>query len=103
MVDQKDADLATVPGVDQPRAVHDPDSMTTGMTRTWQNESGISHRDGDSDAGGHGHPFSRFEDDVDAGVKVDCCIADMSMRWNGQFPIEKYEVNLHGVQGHRAG
>lgn len=103
MVDEKDADLPAVSGVDESGAVDDTDTVATGMPRPGKHESGEPLGDGHGDPRGHGGAFTRNENGVDSAVKVDRGIADMSSCGNWQFPIETYEVNLHGVLGASGG
>jgi hypothetical protein len=68
-----------------------------GVTRPGKNQSGEPHRDRHSDTGGHGEALTRLKVQIHSGVKIDRGIADMSIAGNWQFPVETYEVNLHGV------
>ena len=103
VIDQQDAYLAPVSGIDQPWSVDDADAVTSSMTRARQDQTSEAGRDRDCQPGGHGRPLPRLQGKIDTGVKIDRGIADMSVAGNWQFPIQTYEVNLHGVQGHRAG
>jgi hypothetical protein len=97
MIDQQDADLAAVAGVDQSRPVDHTDAVPAGMSRTRQNQTGKPLRDRYGDTRGHGGALTRWKGQIHSRVKIDRSIADMSSTGNRQFPVETYEVNLHGV------
>lgn len=73
------------------------------MTRTRQNQSGKPFRDGYGETRGHGRALTRLKGQIHSRVKIDRGIADMSIAGNWQFPVETYEVNLHGVLGASGG
>lgn len=102
VVDQENRDFPSVAGVDQTGTVDDAHSCSTGVTGASQHQPGKSLRYRHREPGGNRDPLTRRQGDVDSGVKIDGGVADMGLYGNWQFPIEEYEVNLHGVQGHRA-
>lgn len=97
VIDQQNVDFTSIARVDETGPVHHTHPAAPGMARSRQHQARIAGRNGHSEAGGDSRPLPRCQSYVDSRVKIDGGIADMCSSGNWQFPIETYEVNLHGV------
>lgn len=53
MIDEHHADLSAIPGIDEARCVHDPDTLAGGKAAARDDEPGVPVRDRDGDPGGN--------------------------------------------------
>ena len=74
-VQEHDAQLAAVAGVDEPGRVDDRDAVPRGEARARLDEAGVAVGDRDREAGADGRPLPRREHDALAGREVEARVA----------------------------
>lgn len=77
VVDQENADLAPVAGVDEPRPIDDTYTQSHGVSRTWKHETRMTLGYRNCQPGRDRGPLPRLETHIDSGVKIDGRVADM--------------------------
>ena len=96
MVDEQDADLTPIPGVDQPRTVDNSYAMTFGMSTPGKDQPCEIRWYRDRNPRWHCITFAGLECHRNSGVKIYSRVADMSGDGNRKVGIESGEGDLHG-------
>ena len=77
MIDEENADLTSITGIDETGTVDNPDTPPHRMTRSGKDQAGMPFGYGHREPCGHRCPLAGSYRDIDSGVKIYGRIADM--------------------------
>jgi hypothetical protein len=102
-VEQQHANLAPIPGVDQPGGVHERDPVPGREPRARQHQPGLSHGNLDGDTRTDRGALSRPEHRLFDRVQVEAGVVRISARRQQRVFLEPPDVQALSTGGHASG
>ena len=94
-VDHDDGHLASISRINEPRRVHQRDSVTRSQPASGQYESGVTEWYSDGDSGRNHCALAGFEHEINAACQVETRIAFVLITRHWQIRVEKFDLKFY--------